>query len=96
MLEPEASAALREQLFAELKSISSAEEAANWAHRVISVKNTLCDQIQRQLENIRDFFQSRDCSLSPTTFQVGNVTLPHVSLVREVELRLTAPLAKCA
>jgi ERF superfamily len=32
-LEPKASAALREQLTAELKDISSADEAANWAHR---------------------------------------------------------------
>jgi hypothetical protein len=53
----------------------------------------LCDHIKRQLEDIRDFFQSGGCSLSPTTFQVGNVTLPDVSLVRDVELRLTAPLA---
>ena len=41
MLEPEASAVLREQLTAELEGISSAEEAANWAHRVLGAKNTL-------------------------------------------------------
>jgi len=41
MLEPEASAALRDQLTAELEGISSAEEAANWAHRVIATKNGL-------------------------------------------------------
>ena len=40
-LSPEASAALREQLAAELKDINSAEEAANWAHRVLGAKNTL-------------------------------------------------------
>ena len=34
ILDPEASAALREQLAAELKDVSSAEEAADWAHRV--------------------------------------------------------------
>src|SRR6516164_1471149 len=34
-LEPEASAALREKLTAELKGINSREEAANWAHRVL-------------------------------------------------------------
>jgi hypothetical protein len=49
----------------------------------------LCDQIKRQLEDIRDFFQSCGCSLSPTTFQVGNVALPDVSLVGEVELPLS-------
>jgi hypothetical protein len=32
-LEPEASAALREKLTAELRGLSSTEEAANWAHR---------------------------------------------------------------
>jgi len=40
-LEPEASAALREQLTAELKGINSREEAANWAHRVLGPKNSL-------------------------------------------------------
>jgi hypothetical protein len=40
-LEPKASAALREQLSGELENISSAEEAANWAHRVIGAKNSL-------------------------------------------------------
>jgi hypothetical protein len=40
-LEPEASAALRDQLTAELKQIEAAEEAANWAHRVMSDKNSL-------------------------------------------------------
>ena len=41
MLERKASAALREQLTAELKDISSADEAANWAHRVMGAKNRL-------------------------------------------------------
>jgi hypothetical protein len=41
ILDPEASAALREQLVAELKDVSSAEAAANWAHRVIADKNSL-------------------------------------------------------
>jgi hypothetical protein len=40
-LEPEASAALRDQLTAELKQIDSAEEATNWAHRVMGDKNSL-------------------------------------------------------
>jgi hypothetical protein len=41
ILDPEASAALREQLAADLKDVSSAEEAANWAHRVLGDKNRL-------------------------------------------------------
>ena len=40
-LEPEASAALRDQLAAELKTINSAEGAATWAHRVMSAPKTL-------------------------------------------------------
>jgi hypothetical protein len=40
-LEPGVSAALREQLTTELGAISSAEEAATWAHRVMGTKNTL-------------------------------------------------------
>jgi hypothetical protein len=41
ILDPEASAALLDQLAAELRDVSSAEEAANWAHRVLGAKNSL-------------------------------------------------------
>jgi len=41
ILETEPSAALRDQLIAELNDLSSAEEAAFWAHRVLGAKNTL-------------------------------------------------------
>jgi ERF superfamily len=41
LLDPQASAALREQLTAELRDVGSAEEAANWAHRVLGDKNSL-------------------------------------------------------
>jgi hypothetical protein len=40
-LEPQASAALRERLTFELNHITSSDEAANWAHRVIGQKNSL-------------------------------------------------------
>ena len=62
---------------------------------IATISLVLCDQIKWQLEDVRDFFQSCGCSFSPTTFQVGNVTLPDVGLVRDVELRLTTPFAKC-
>jgi hypothetical protein len=39
--DPEASATLRERLAAELNDVKSAEEAANWAHRILSDKNSL-------------------------------------------------------
>jgi hypothetical protein len=41
ILGPEASAALRNQLAAELTNVNSAEEAANWAHRILGAKNSL-------------------------------------------------------
>jgi ERF superfamily len=41
ILGPEPSAALSDQLAAELGEINSADEAANWAHRVLDTKNTL-------------------------------------------------------
>jgi ERF superfamily len=41
ILGPEPSVALRDQLAAELREIKSTEEAANWAHRVLGVKNSL-------------------------------------------------------
>jgi len=40
-LGPEASAALGEKLTAELEGVSSPEEAAHWAHRVMGAKNSL-------------------------------------------------------
>jgi hypothetical protein len=40
-LDPKASAALRDQLVAEVKDIKSTDEAANWAHRVLRVKSSL-------------------------------------------------------
>ena len=55
-LEPTASAALREQLFAELKNIRSAEEAATWAHRVMGAKNTLSVADAQWVERV---FQER-------------------------------------
>ena len=41
VLDPKASTALRDQLTAEIEEIKSDEEAAKWAHRVLSAKNTL-------------------------------------------------------
>jgi hypothetical protein len=52
ILNAEASAALRDQLAAELKSIGSAEEAANWAHRVFGAKNTLTAADAAQVEQM--------------------------------------------
>jgi hypothetical protein len=59
-LEPELSAALREQLTAELGRVNSAEDAANWAHRVLGIKNTLT---AADAERVEKAFQARLASL---------------------------------
>jgi hypothetical protein len=50
-LGPQASAALREQLTAELKDLNSTEKAANWAHRVLATKNSLTAADAEQVEH---------------------------------------------
>ena len=62
--------------------------------RLCGLRGGLDDKVKRNLEHVRNFFQRCGCSLSPSAFQVGNVTLSGVSLARDVELRFTAPLAK--
>jgi hypothetical protein len=59
--EPEASAPLREQLTAELKDISSADEAAHWAHRVMGAKNRLTVS---DAEHVERAFQERMLSIT--------------------------------
>ena len=49
-LESEASAALRDQLIAELKDLNSAEQAADWAHRALASKNSLVVADAEQVE----------------------------------------------
>jgi hypothetical protein len=49
-LEPEASEVLRDQLIAQLKDLNSAEEAADWAHRVLASKNSLVLPHAEQVE----------------------------------------------
>jgi hypothetical protein len=60
ILEAEASAALRNQLAAELKGIGSAEEAATWAHRVLGAKASLTAADAKQIE---DAFRERLAAL---------------------------------
>ena len=55
-LDPKASTALRDQLTAEIEGIKSDEEAANWAHRVLSAKNTLTTA---DAERVEQAFQGR-------------------------------------
>jgi ERF superfamily protein len=55
-LKPEVSAVLREQLTAELNDISSTEQAAIWAHRVMGAKNSLTAS---DAERVEQAFQSK-------------------------------------
>jgi hypothetical protein len=55
-LAPVASAALREQLTAQVTELKSAEDAAKWAHRVLGAKNTLTAV---DAEHVEQAFQSR-------------------------------------
>jgi ERF superfamily len=50
VLEPPASAALRDKLIAELKELNSADEAAAWAHRMMRSKNSLMRKDAEQVE----------------------------------------------
>jgi hypothetical protein len=64
-LDSNASAALREQLSAELEGISSAEDAANWAHRVLGLKNTLsaadAEQVEQAFRSKLTIFDAANC-----------------------------------
>ena len=55
-LDTEASLALREQLIIELENISSSENAARWAHRIMGTKNTLT---AADAERVEQAFQAR-------------------------------------
>jgi hypothetical protein len=59
-LDPKASTALRDQLSAEIEGIKSDEEAANWAHRVLSAKNTLTTA---DAERVEQAFQAKLVSI---------------------------------
>jgi hypothetical protein len=56
ILQPGPSAVLRDQLAVELKNLNSAEDAANWAHRIIGAKNTLTAS---DAEHVERAFQER-------------------------------------
>ena len=71
MLGAEASIPLRDQLLTELKDIGSAEEAANWAHRVLGAKNSLTAADAREVE---DAFQARLATLGNAA-DIGEVPL---------------------
>jgi hypothetical protein len=59
-LEPDKSAALRDQLVLELEAVSTADAATTWAHRILGAKNTLTAADARRVE---EAFQSRLAAL---------------------------------
>jgi ERF superfamily len=61
-LEPQVSRELRDQLIAKLESLSSADEAANWAHRILAAKNTLT---ATDAEHVEQAFQLKIAALPP-------------------------------
>ena len=63
-VEPEASAALRDQLTAELQGLKSAAEAANWAHRALPAKNSLT---AADAERVERAFQARLMNIATET-----------------------------
>ena len=60
MLEASASAALCEQMLAEVKTIASADDAAMWAHKMLGAKNSLTAPDAQRVE---DAFQAKLPSL---------------------------------
>jgi hypothetical protein len=62
LLEPEASSTLRDRLTAELENLCPAEEAANWAYRVLAKKDTL---IEADAASVEKAFQAKLATFTP-------------------------------
>jgi ERF superfamily len=71
ILKPEASAALRDQLAAGLKDVNSPEQAANWAHRVLGVKDTLTAADATQVEQM---FEERLAIINAGTTDITEIS----------------------
>ena len=88
------SAALRDRLVGELKTIASGDDAALWAHRILSDKNSLSDADARLLE---DAFQARLIAFEGAA-GLGNATmspaLSGLQLSSSVELRAQEPAGR--
>jgi hypothetical protein len=69
ILEPEASAALRDQLTAELTDVNSADNATNWAHRVIGAKNTLTTA---DAERVEQAFKEKLASIAAVAVELSS------------------------
>jgi hypothetical protein len=69
VLDPDGSAALRDQLLTEVDSLSSADTAATWAHRIMAAKNSLPAADARRVE---DAFAAKMATLGSSAGEVIN------------------------
>jgi hypothetical protein len=72
-LGPEQSVALRDQLLSELETLSTAEAATTWAHRILGAKNSLTETDAKHVE---DAFQSKLSILGNGNAGIGEGPLP--------------------
>jgi hypothetical protein len=85
LLEPQVSREFRDQLIAELESLSSADEAANWAHRILAAKNTLT---ATDAEHVEQAFQLKIAALPPDIADEPNAShLPEDRLTKRSRKR---------
>ena len=69
ILKTEASAALRDQLTAQLQDLKSLDEAAHWAHRAIGIKNTLT---REDAEHVEQAFQLKIATFATRPTEVAH------------------------
>jgi hypothetical protein len=91
ILKTEASAALRDQLAAQLRDLKSCDEAANWAHRVISIKNTLTTE---DAEHIEKAFQLKITTFVARTTDELSANEPEDSLTKRSRKRRSRAINK--
>jgi len=72
-LEPDKSAALRDQLLSELGAVATPEAATTWAHRILGAKNSLTATDARSVE---EAFQSRMTALGIDDADVIDPPMP--------------------
>ena len=84
LLEPEASAVLRDRLVTELEDLSTGDDAAVWAHRSLPEKNKLTPA---DAQHVEEAFQAKI-----TTFAVPTVDQPETT--RELEQASTPPASR--
>jgi hypothetical protein len=84
-LQPDTSAVLRDQMVSELKALTTPEDAATWAHRILGAKNSLTATDARFVE---DAFQSRLATIGNGD---AGITDPPIS-VTESSVGPTLPL----